>query len=146
MNNGNKYIDERVIINLLGNVIEPETLATAYFTNDSEMMYKALIDKSNDMSKVKGLLDVMNYNFKGRFVTGKSMLGDIQNQIVDNFMTKDNIDMFETDLMGDPNMFSDVKDNNGNNIDYSSVNKVYPHFNQKKEMLMGLEKNDIKNR
>ncbi|MDD2434956.1 MAG: hypothetical protein PHO63_01745 [Bacilli bacterium] len=146
MHNGNKYIDERVITNLLGQVIGTDILIDGYFNNNSEIIYKSLIEKSNDMNQVKNLLDVMNYNVKGRFISGKSMLGEIQTQIIDQFMTRENVNMFETNLIGEPQVFGEIKDNNGRNIDYSSVTKVYPHFNQKKEMLMGLEKNEIRNR
>jgi hypothetical protein len=134
-----KYIDERIATNLLGTAVGTENLIQAYFENDSQSVIKALVQKSNDMESVKKLLDMMNYNVKGRFVSGKSMLGEIQKGIIDGFMTKDNVESFETDLVGTPNMFADAKDNGGRAIDYSSVKEVYPYFNQKKEMLIGLE-------
>ena len=134
-----KYIDERVAVNLIGSVVGVDDLIQAYFNNDQESVIKGLVQKSNDMDSVKKLLDTMNYNVKGRFVSGKSMLGEIEREIMDSFMTKDNVESFETNLVGTPSMFADAKDNNGKDIDYSSVKQVYPYFNERKEMLVSLE-------
>ncbi|MGE5455758.1 MAG: hypothetical protein ACM3O4_01445 [Ignavibacteriales bacterium] len=134
-----KYIDERVAVNLIGSAVGVDTLIDAYFGNDQEAVVKALVQKSNDMDSVKKLLDMMNYNVRGRFLNGKSMLGEIQKGIIDGFMTKDNVESFETDLVGTPSMFADVKDNSGRPMDYSSIQGVYPYFNQRKEMLISLE-------
>lgn len=134
-----KYIDERVTVNLIGSVIGVDTLIDAYFGNNQESIMKELIQNSNDMDSVKKLLDTMNYNVKGRFVSGKSMLGEIEREIIDGFMTKDNVESFETNLVGTPSMFEDAKDNNRKSIDYSSIKQVYPYFNERKEMLISLE-------
>ncbi len=134
-----KYIDERVAVNLIGSVVGVDDLIQAYFNNDQESVIKGLVQKSNDMDSVKKLLDTMNYNVKGRFVNGKSMLGEIEREIMDSFMTKDNVESFETNLVGTPSMFADAKDSNGKDIDYSSIKQVYPYFNERKEMLISLE-------
>jgi len=134
-----KYVDERVAVNLIGSVIGVDTLIDAYFGNNQELVMKELVQNSNDMDSVKKLLDTMNYNARGRFVSGKSMLGEIERELIDGFMTKDNVESFETDLVGTPSMFEDAKDNNGKSIDYSSIKQVYPYFNERKEMLVSLE-------
>lgn len=86
--------------------------------------------------KIQELLDTMNYNLS-RNSTHKSNLGEIQKSLIDLFfqnpnLTVEQIKSFEANLFSNPNMFD-------HHIDYSSVNGVDNHFNQRLEAYKSLE-------
>lgn len=84
---------------------------------------------------IRKFLDMTNYNLS-RNSTHKSNLGEIQKSLTDLFfqnpnLTDEQINNFKANLFSNSDVFD-------KNIDYSSVNSVDNHFNQRLEMYKSL--------
>ena len=84
------------------------------------------------------LMDMMNYNLSRE--GGKSMLGEIEKQIINLFFKNQNLDQskmvgFEANLYSNPEMFK-------SNIDYSSIRDVNMYYNEKKQEFLNSKQLD----
>lgn len=78
---------------------------------------------------INELMDMMNYNLSRE--NGKSMLGEIEKEIINLYFKNPNLDQssissFEANLYSNPAMFK-------SNIDYSGIKDVNSYFNSKKQ-------------
>lgn len=80
--------------------------------------------------KIDELMDMMNYNLSRE--GGKSMIGEIQKQIIDLYFKNPNLDTNSLDSFG-ANIYSNPNIFSGKNIDYSGIKDVNDYFNVKKQ-------------
>ena len=86
------------------------------------------------------LMDMMNYNLSRE--NGKSMLGDIQKEIINLYFKNSNLDesrisSFEANLYSNPAVFK-------SNTDYSGIKDVKMYFDEKKQEFLNSKQLDSK--
>ncbi len=122
---GNKkdslYDDEVIATNLISNIVGPDILFQAYFTNNPNSLVNTLVNNNISMDT----MELMNYNFelsKNGKESFESKLADIQIMLAKSFALEPRslevVNDFEANLYGDSKVFKDE-------ASYNSINGVY---------------------
>ena len=126
----NPYLEEEVLVNLLGQITSLEEIETAYFSNNSAPLISNLIQMNNTPKEIKQLMDLAKYNFESRSIPNQSsQLGDIQKRLIMMFAKKSNlievdINNFKNQLCGNSAIFGNEKNR------YKGIDGIYDYYNQ----------------
>lgn len=130
------YDDEKIIVRLLESIYGNEILLDSFFNNKPEM----LLDKMNvkhygPVIDNQLLLDIHD-NYYHRFEDNKSLLGEIEMQLIDLFLanenlTEDHLNHFASHLCVASSQFEDKQEM------YRSVDQVYPYLYEQLKLKKG---------
>lgn len=130
------YDDEKIIVRLLGEIYGEDVLLESFFDNNPEM----LLDKMNvrhygPIIDNQLMLDIHD-NYYHRFENNKSLLGEIQMQLIDLMLAKQNvtdeqINEFAEHLCVGSRLFGDKQEM------YASVEQVYPYLYEQLKLKKG---------
>jgi len=122
--------DEKVIARLFAEVYGHELVLKSFFSSNPDMLIRQMKKMQGEEATVN-LLNNIKSNYFNRFSLGNSMLGEIEMQLIDVFMNKDNlseeeVNNFELNLFTNKESFAENKDM------YSSLDQVSEYFQSKK--------------
>lgn len=107
----------------LGSIMPVESVLEAYFTNNPELIVKALGANSKDANEMFKALEQANYEIENeKSLSGVSSYGDIQNKIVNQVVTPTNASFLETNIINNEQIIGEACPNLGNAL--STLNNI----------------------
>jgi hypothetical protein len=86
----------------LGTIVDFEDVCKAYFSNDPDIIVKA-IAKTGNPEKLLNAIDQANHEIvNGHEISDVSNFGGIQQKIVEQLLTEDTLDFFESNIIENP--------------------------------------------
>ena len=130
------YDDEKIIVRLLQTIYGTDVVLKSFFDNKPEVLLDKMNVRHYGPIVDSQLLSDIHENYYHRIDGNKSLLGEIEMQLIDLLLAKDNLDEktineFTEHLCVSSKMFEDKKSM------YASVEEVYPYLDEQLKLKKG---------